>query len=137
NGGSNQVEYDVINETIIMYYDNFFSKEDEQWLESLSIQQLESYLIKHGIPLNQLLESARIKLIGSKSIKDYYAVLRVDKDDSIKVIQKEFRRLAMKYHPDKNSDNTDIYLEIQEAWDVLSDPEQRKKYDNDSKIFEV
>src|SRR5690606_3253423 len=64
--------------------------------------------------------------------KDYYAVLGVDKKASQAEIKKAYRKLALKYHPDKNAgDKTaeDKFKEIAEANDVLSDPEKRKKYD--------
>ncbi len=64
--------------------------------------------------------------------KDYYSILGVDKNASREQIQKAFRKLARKYHPDVNpGDKTaeDKFKEINEAHEVLSDPEKRKKYD--------
>jgi len=64
--------------------------------------------------------------------KDYYKVLGVDKKASQKDIKKAFRKLAGKYHPDKNPDNAEAerkFKEVNEANQVLSDPEKRKKYD--------
>jgi len=64
--------------------------------------------------------------------KDYYEVLGVAKNASQKEIKKAFRKLAAKYHPDKNPDNAAAELkfkEINEANQVLSDPKKRKKYD--------
>ena len=64
--------------------------------------------------------------------KDYYTILGVDKNTTQKEIKKAFRKLAAKYHPDKNPDNKkaeDKFKEINEANEVLSDPEKRKKYD--------
>jgi curved DNA-binding protein len=64
--------------------------------------------------------------------KDYYKVLGVDKKASQKDIKKTFRKLARKYHPDVNPDNKEAeakFKEINEAHEVLSDPEKRKKYD--------
>lgn len=64
--------------------------------------------------------------------KDYYAVLGVDKKATQDEISKAFRKLAKKYHPDKNPGNKeaeDKFKEISEANEVLSDPEKRKKYD--------
>ncbi|GHO89769.1 DnaJ C-terminal domain-containing protein [Dictyobacter formicarum] len=64
--------------------------------------------------------------------KDYYKILGVSKDANQKDIQRAFRRLARKYHPDVNPDNKEAeekFKEINEANEVLSDPEKRKKYD--------
>jgi len=64
--------------------------------------------------------------------KDYYTILGVSKNASQKEIKKAFRKLAAKYHPDKNPDNAEAELkfkEVNEANQVLSDPKKRKKYD--------
>lgn len=64
--------------------------------------------------------------------RDYYKVLGVSKDADEKEIKRAFRKLAQKYHPDKNPDDPAAeakFKEINEAYTVLSDPEKRKKYD--------
>jgi curved DNA-binding protein len=64
--------------------------------------------------------------------KDYYKILGVDKQASEKDIKKAYRKLATKYHPDKNPDDKaaeEKFKEITEAYEVLSDPEKRKKYE--------
>jgi curved DNA-binding protein len=64
--------------------------------------------------------------------KDYYKILGVEQKASIDDIKKAYRKLALKYHPDKNPNNKaaeDKFKEINEANEVLSDPEKRKKYD--------
>jgi curved DNA-binding protein len=64
--------------------------------------------------------------------KDYYKILGVDKKASQEDIKKAYRKLAVKYHPDKNKDNKvaeEKFKQINEANEVLSDPEKRKKYD--------
>lgn len=63
---------------------------------------------------------------------DYYKILGVDKNASQDDIKKAFRKLARKYHPDLNPNDQsakDKFQEINEANEVLSDPEKRKKYD--------
>lgn len=65
--------------------------------------------------------------------KDYYKTLGVGRTASADEIKKAFRKLAVKYHPDKNrGDHTaeERFKEINEAHEVLSDPEKRKKYDS-------
>jgi curved DNA-binding protein len=64
--------------------------------------------------------------------KDYYKILGVSKTSSQDEIKKAYRKLAVKYHPDKTrGDNQaeERFKEIGEAYEVLKDPEKRKKYD--------
>ena len=71
--------------------------------------------------------------------KDYYKVLGVDKTASTDEIKKAYRNLAKKYHPDKNpGDKTaeERFKEINEAHEVLSDPEKRSKYEQLSNTYQ-
>lgn len=64
--------------------------------------------------------------------KDYYNMLGVKKSDNESQIKKAYRKLALKYHPDKNAGDKgaeDKFKEINEAYAVLSDKEKRKNYD--------
>lgn len=65
--------------------------------------------------------------------KDYYSTLGVDKKATQEQIKKAYRKLAMKWHPDRNPDNKDKaeqkFKEIGEAYSVLSDEKKRKTYD--------
>src|SRR5512136_2771111 len=63
--------------------------------------------------------------------KDYYEVLGVPKDSSEKDLKGAYRKLAMKYHPDRSEepDAEEKFKELSEAYAVLSDPEKRQKYD--------
>ena len=64
--------------------------------------------------------------------KDYYAVLGLEKGASDDEIKRAFRKLAIKYHPDKNQGNKEAeekFKDINEAYQVLSDPEKKARYD--------
>lgn len=64
--------------------------------------------------------------------RDYYEILGVSRDAEADTIKKEYRKLAMKYHPDKNPDNKEAeekFKEASEAYEILSDPEKRQLYD--------
>jgi len=65
-------------------------------------------------------------------MKDPYKVLGVSKDATSNEIKKTYRRLALKYHPDKNPDDKtaeEKFKEISSAYDILSDPNKKSKYD--------
>lgn len=64
--------------------------------------------------------------------EDYYELLGVARNASDTEVKKSFRRLAMKYHPDRNKDNPgseEQFKKVKEAYDVLSDPQKRSAYD--------
>ena len=64
--------------------------------------------------------------------RDFYKILGVNKDASTSQIKKAYRKLAVKYHPDKNPDNEDAMVkfhDINEAYEVLQDEEKRGIYD--------
>jgi molecular chaperone DnaJ len=63
--------------------------------------------------------------------RDYYEILEIDKNASDEDIKKSFRKLAFKYHPDHNQEDTsgEAFKELNEAYGVLSDPEKRATYD--------
>ena len=66
------------------------------------------------------------------SKRDYYDVLGVSKSASESELKKAFKKLAMKYHPDRNPDDdsaAEKFKEAAEAYDVLSDPQKKSTYD--------
>jgi len=70
-------------------------------------------------------------------IKDYYQILELPPQADPEAIKKSFRKLAHRFHPDKNQDQplaAAYYMEIQEAYNVLSDPETRAEYDQERRV---
>jgi len=64
--------------------------------------------------------------------RDYYEILGVDRTSSLDEIKSVYRKLALKYHPDKNPDNKEVeekFKEINEAYEVLSDTQKKRQYD--------
>ena len=64
--------------------------------------------------------------------KDYYEVLGINKNADDKAIKKAYRKLAKKYHPDINPGDANAeakFKEVTEAYEILSNPEKRKLYD--------
>ncbi|OOM75199.1 chaperone protein DnaJ [Clostridium puniceum] len=67
-------------------------------------------------------------------MKDYYKILNLSVNSNNDEIKKAFRSLAKKYHPDRNKDDKEAltkFQEINEAYEVLSNEDSRKKYDNE------
>jgi curved DNA-binding protein len=70
--------------------------------------------------------------MATTDFKDYYAILGVSKTATPEEIKQAFRKLARKFHPDVNPGNNQAeakFKEVNEAYEVLSDPDKRKKYD--------
>ena len=77
------------------------------------------------------MESRVVYFPAMAAPRDYYDVLGVSRSASADELKSAHRRLARKYHPDLNKEEgaEDLFREIQNAYDVLSDPEKRQRYD--------
>ncbi len=69
-------------------------------------------------------------------MEDYYKILGVKKDASPEEIKKAYYKLAQQYHPDKPGGDTEKFKKINEAYQVLSNPEKRAQYDKFGRVFE-
>lgn len=86
--------------------------------------------------IRQQLQNAQLELKKSKR-KNYYKILEVDKNSDERVIKKAYRKMALKWHPDKNSETPEQHTaaeakfkDITEAYTVLSDATKRRRYDS-------
>jgi len=82
--------------------------------------------------LKKEIRNAELELKKSKR-KDYYKILDVEKDAGEHDIKKAYRRMAIKFHPDKNPDNPEAaekFKDIGEAYETLSDPQKKERYDS-------
>ena len=66
--------------------------------------------------------------------KDYYAILGVPRDADAQAIKQAYRTMAKKHHPDVNSGDGEKFKDVSEAYEVLSDPNKRSKYDSGGDI---
>lgn len=94
---------------------------------SLQSQHCRQHQCQHRAQQRRCLHSSRAALA-----KDYYEVLGVPRGASADEIKKAFKKLALKYHPDvcKEPDATKRFTELQEAYEVLGDPDKRRQYDS-------
>ena len=61
---------------------------------------------------------------------DYYKILELDKNSTHEQIKKNYRKLSMKYHPDKNNGKDEMFKKINEAYQTLGDKSKKQEYDN-------
>lgn len=73
------------------------------------------------------------------SKQTYYEMLHIQPDASEAEIKRAHKKMALKWHPDKNLDNKEQaqkkFIEVQQAWEVLGDPQKRRRYDNQKSFF--
>jgi len=77
--------------------------------------------------------------VHSAPSKDYYEVLGVERGASEADIKRAYKKLALKWHPDKNPDQKELaqreFIAVQQAYEVLSDPDKKRRYDNQKSFF--
>lgn len=140
--GQTKKALDAINKAIEInpkYGKAYLKKADME--EELREYELAKQSIVKAKELDPSLDiDARLQRVTQKANKkekvDYYKVLGVDKKASQKDIKRAYKKLAMKWHPDKHSESPETkaqanrkFKEIVEAHEVLGNPEKRKKYD--------
>ena len=104
----------------------------EDWEEAVQDYAAAAGIDSNGFGVQQKLKYAQQEAKKAKK-KDYYKILGVQKGDDEKKIKTAYRKLALKWHPDKNAESDEskaraekMFKEINEAWAVLSDPEKRR-----------
>ena len=107
----------------------------EEWEEAVADFGEAQSLDPAGNNVGQKLKYAQSKAKAAKK-KDYYKILGVTKESTEADIKKAYRKLALKWHPDKNSATEEqkkraekMFKEINEAWAVLSDPQKKQQHD--------
>ena len=84
------------------------------------------------------IRNAELELKKAKR-KDYYKILGVEKDATDNEIKKAYRKLAIVHHPDKNPEDesaAERFKDIGEAYETLSDPEKRERYDSGEDLID-
>ena len=70
-------------------------------------------------------------------MKNYYTILNVDENADEGTIKKAYRKLQMKYHPDKKGGNSEKAKEVNEAYDCLGDKDKKKQYDMQLSLIHI
>ena len=63
------------------------------------------------------------------NIMDYYSILGVNRNASPDDIKKSYRKMSLKHHPDRKGGDSEMFKKINEAYEILSDPQKKRQYD--------
>ncbi|MCJ1351470.1 MAG: hypothetical protein MMC33_001454 [Icmadophila ericetorum] len=112
--------------------------ESGDWDEAIRIYKSIAETSPSEPGINKDIRNAELELKKSKR-KDYYKILGIDKDAGDNEIKKAYRKLAIVHHPDKNPDDEDAadrFKDIGEAYETLSDPAKRQRYDSGEDLID-
>eukprot|EP01102_Stenamoeba_stenopodia_P003771 TRINITY_DN13913_c0_g1_i1.p1 TRINITY_DN13913_c0_g1~~TRINITY_DN13913_c0_g1_i1.p1 ORF type:complete len:499 (-),score=136.49 TRINITY_DN13913_c0_g1_i1:9-1505(-) len=115
----------------------------EQYEEAVRDYEKLNQMDPNNSEYRQSLRDAKLELKKSKR-KDYYKILGIEKDAGETDIKKAYRKLALQWHPDKNSESEEskakaeqMFKDISEAYSVLSDPKKKQRYDSGADLDEM
>src|SRR5699024_1408843 len=131
-GRLSQVEEDLIAFIITEYYQSYFNQRDMHWVNNASVEELEGYLNRFGVDTHLLLLEAKERSFYAKQWegKNFYNVLQIDQKATVEEIKKAFRGLAKNFHPDAKGGENEKFIELTDAYEVLSNPDSKREYDS-------
>lgn len=144
-GQLTQVEEDLISDVISQYYQSYFTKKEDGWIEKASMIELEQHLRNLGVNLVLLFDEAKTSTMKAAKWgnKKYYEVLGIEPAATSEEVKSSFRRLAKKYHPDTTQDENhdsatqDTFSRITEAYEILINPNSREEYDRVNSVLKI
>jgi DnaJ family protein C protein 7 len=115
----------------------------EQYEEAVRDLEKAQQLDPEDEEISRSLRQAKLELKKSKR-KDYYKILGIPKNAGDDEIKKAYRKLALKWHPDKNQESEEtkkkaeqMFKDVGEAYAVLSDPKKKRRYDSGEDLEEM
>lgn len=130
----NNTEKTILDNVLLSYYHQYFNR-GKEWFKDKSTEELILYLKKYNIYEEELYEEFEE---SKEKNKTYYDILQIPFDATTDEIKTAGRKLIAQYHPDKNRNNPDydsnIFYQVYEAYDTLSDEKRRKAY-NETQII--
>lgn len=143
-GQLTQVEEDLISDVVTQYYQTYFSKKEIGWIDRASMEELEAHLKNLGVNTQLLFEEAKSSSVKAAkwANKNYYEVLQIEQGATVEEIKHSFRKQAKKHHPDtaleeSKTQNSDLFSEITQAYEILTDPTSREEYDRVKAVMKI